>query len=216
MKSHLKHRIKNPINNWLDTCALQIDDELIRRFRELSESLWEVNGFNSEQFAQAEVIPLVASAAEIDDEGAFKAATTEAVTADFEKLLGDIEFTMSLSVTKASLLRAIMVRVKSRCKIKPHIDDTFTGIPHATYRCQLSGETQLTWTDEFGVEKFSPEAKRAVFVPPGTIQEEENTGLNDSIHVIFYMQDKEPSEVAKRLSAEQQSAQEKRLHNKIY
>jgi uncharacterized RmlC-like cupin family protein len=200
----------------LDVFTLPVDDELVRRFKELSESLWEVNGFNSGQFAQAEVIPLVASAAEIDDEGAFRAATTEAVTADFEKLLGDIEFTMSLSVAKASFLRAIMVRVKSRCKIKPHIDDTFTGIPHAIYRCQLSGKTQLQWTDDVGVEKFSPKAKQAVYVPPGMIQEEENTGLNDSIHVIFYMQDKVAGDIAKELLLKQQLAQEQQAHRKIY
>ena len=217
MKDLLESFIKTPRSSKLDTCVIPIDDELIRRFRELSEDLWDINKFNSEQFEQAEVIPLVASAAEIDDEGAFKTATTEAVTSDFEKLLGNIEFTMSLSVNQASILRAAMVRVKSKCKIKPHIDDTFTGIPHSIYRCQLVGDMDLTWTYDLGIEdKFTPEAKRAIFVPPGTIQEEENRGLNDSIHLILYMQPRIADDVMKTLVLNQQLTKEQNAHKKIY
>lgn len=217
MISYLKKRIQNPLGDSLNTCVLAIDDELIRRFRELSEDLWSINKFNADQFKEAEVIPLVASAAEIDDEGAFRTVTTEAVSSDFERLLGNIEFVMALSINQASLLRSVMIRVKSKCKIKPHIDDTFAGIPHSVYRCQLSGDISLNWTSDLGgSHSFIPEVKRAVYVPPGTIQEEENLGLNDSIHLIMYMQNKVADNAMKTLAEKQRLGWDKEGHNKLY
>lgn len=218
MKDFLLDRIKAPQVPFVESFYAPIDDSLIRKFRELSEDLWEINQFNSPQFSEAEVIPLVASAAEIDDEGRFKAATTQAVTSDFEKLLGDIEFTMSLSTNNSSLLRAVMVRLKPKCKIYPFIDSTFSGIPHSLYRCQLSGESKITLYDEdlVKVKSFSSKVKRFYYMYENCITSEENEGLNDSIFLLCYMQPRIVDEKAKKLVLNNQIKFEKENHKKSF
>lgn len=218
-QTQLEEQLKSPVLNAINFIGVPLSDRIIKRFRELSEDLWTVNKFNAGPFSEAEVIPLIASAGEIDDEGAFKTYATHAVTSDFEELLGNLEFTLAFSVNKASILRAIMVRLKAGKKIPKHIDDTFLGIPHEIYRCQIVGGSSLSFYDkETGLlyARLIQEEKTAIHIQGGTIQSEENNSLADSIHLILYMQARMPDEIQRNLGQKKQQELEVASHRKVY
>lgn len=218
-RTQLEEQLKSPALNAINFISVPLSDKIIKRFRELSEDLWIVNKFNAGPFAEAEVIPLIASAGEIDDEGAFKTYATHAITSDFEELLGNLEFTLAVSVNKASILRAIMVRLKSGKKISKHIDDTFRGVPHEIYRCQIVGGSTLSFYDEkteLPTVSLAQEEKTAIHIQSGTIQSEENSSLSDSIHLILYMQARMPDEIQRNLGQKNQQELEIASHRKIY
>ena len=191
--------------NKVSVCQVPERPKITRRFRELSEDFWSVQQFSSPQFAEAEVIPLIAPSGELTDEGAYRTFMTDAVSTDVSTLMDSIETTFNLSSIFCSILRCVLVRVKSGKKIYPHIDDTFLGTDHEIYRMQLVSSTDKPfWTlrDELGndlcVNPTRYEMKR---LGQSIIQSEENPGLNDNIHALIYIQRVTATQELDRLTA---------------
>ena len=181
-----------------------VDPKITRKFREMSESLWEVQQLISPQFAEVESLPLVTPSDELVDDITYNVHYTEAVTVAVSTLMKRIETYFQMRGMFGSILRCVLIRVKSGKQIYPHIDDTFLGIPHDIYRMQLVSSSNKDWwsyTDEHGREiKTSPVVNQMKPIPKGSIQSEENVGLNDNIHALIYLQRTSAKEELRKLT----------------
>lgn len=201
-------------------CQVPLPPEATRKFRELSESFWEIQEFASPQFAEAEVIPLLTPTGELDDEGAYRVLMTDAVDAPFEKLLDSLETIFQVKSIFGTILRCVLVRVKSGKRIYPHIDDTFLGTDHEIYRMQIVSASEqhfYQFTDSSGeTYKGSPHENELMLIPQGSVQQEENPGLNDNIHAIIYFQRTTATEELEKVVSEREKKIETAAHKKVY
>jgi hypothetical protein len=201
-------------------CQVPLPPEATKKFRELSESFWELQEFASPQFAEAEVIPLLTPTGELDDEGAYKVLMTEAVDAPFEKLLDALETVFQVKSIFGSILRCVLVRVKSGKKIYPHIDNTFLGTDHEIYRMQIVSASEKPFYQFTGsggeINEGSPHNNELMRIPRGAIQQESNPGLNDNIHAIVYFQRQTASEELTKMVADRDRKIETAAHKKVY
>ena len=201
-------------------CQVPLPPEATRKFRELSESFWEIQEFASPQFAEAEVIPLLTPTGELDDEGAYRVLMTDAVDAPFEKLLDSLETIFQVKSIFGTILRCVLVRVKSGKRIYPHIDDTFLGTDHEIYRMQIVNASEqpfYQFTDSSGeTYKGSPHVNELMLIPQGSVQQEENPGLNDNIHAIIYFQRTTATEELEKVVSEREKKIETAAHKKVY
>jgi hypothetical protein len=201
-------------------CQVPLPPEATKKFRELSESFWELQEFASPQFAEAEVIPLLTPTGELDDEGAYKVLMTEAVDAPFEKLLDALETVFQVKSIFGSILRCVLVRVKSGKKIYPHIDNTFLGTDHEIYRMQIVSASEKPFYQFTGsggeINEGSPHNNELMRIPRGAIQQESNPGLNDNIHALVYFQRQTASEELAKMVADRDRKIETAAHKKVY
>lgn len=181
-----------------------VDPKITRKFREMSESLWEVQHLISPQFSEVESLPLVTPSGELADDITYNVHYTEAVNVAVSTLMNRIETYFQLRGLFGTILRCVLIRVKSGKQIYPHIDDTFLGTPHDIYRMQLVSSSDKEWwsyTDRLGMEKkLSPVVNQMRPIPKGSIQSEENVGLNDNIHALIYLQRTSAAQELKKLT----------------
>lgn len=201
-------------------CQVPLPPEITKKFRELSESFWELQEFASPQFAEAEVIPLLTPTGELDDEGAYRVLMTEAVDAPFEKLLDALETVFQVKSIFGSILRCVLVRVKSGKRIHPHIDNTFLGTDHEIYRMQIVSASEKPFFQFTGsggeIHEGSPHNNELMRIPRGAVQQESNPGLNDSIHAIVYFQRHTANEELAKMVADRDRKIETADHKKVY
>lgn len=212
--------LKTEKNKLVSFCQVPLPPEATRKFRELSESFWELQEFASPQFAEAEVIPLLTPTGELDDEGAYRVLMTSAVDAPFAKLLDSLETVFQIKSVFGKVLRCVLVRVKSGRRIYPHIDDTFLGTDHEIYRMQIVSASEkpfYQFTESNGATfKGSPHENELMLIPRGSVQEESNPGLNDNIHAIIYFQRTTATEELAKVVSEREKKIETASHKKIY
>ena len=124
----------------------------------------------------------------------FKVNMTDAVELPFETLLARAEGSLNLGGVYGQVLRALLVRVKSRKKIYPHIDNTFSDLDCELYRMQIykSNDEKFLKVDDL---EICPEVGILLRIPKGSVVSEENTGLNDNIHLMLYFKRKSASKV---------------------
>lgn len=202
-------------------CQVPLPPETTRKFRELSESFWELQEFASPQFAEAEVIPLLTPTGELDDEGAYRVLMTDAVDAPFEKFLDSLETIFQIKSIFGTILRCVLVRVRSGKRIYPHIDDTFLGTDHEIYRMQIVNASeqpfyQFVCPNGTTFFKGSPHENELMLIPHGSVQQEENPGLNDNIHAIIYFQRTTATEELEKVVSEREKKIETAAHKKVY
>ena len=190
--------------NQIDSLGGHVPEEEIRKFRELKESFWELQEFGSGPFQEAEPLPLIFPDFEMDINSArFKVNMTDALELPFETLLARVEGSLNLSGVYGQVLRALLVRVKSRKQIYPHIDETFSDLDCELYRMQIyrSNDDSFLKVDDL---EICPEVGSLLRIQKGSVVSEENTGLNDNIHLMLYFKRKSASKVlAEEVAGEQ-------------
>lgn len=177
----------------VDHAVIPVHEKSIKKYRELSESLWEIQQFDpSGPFREAECIPIVTPSAEITENATYRKHITEGADSVFQKLLEDLETALAQAAIHSDILRCVLIRVKKGCKIYPHIDTTFSNLNVVIYRMQLVSSSKKPFVrvlTKKGREKFySPPIGELVRIPNDALQEEENVGLNDNIHLLVYTQ----------------------------
>ena len=133
----------------------------------------------------------------------FKVNMTDALELPFETLLARVEGSLNLSGVYGQVLRALLVRVKSRKQIYPHIDETFSDLDCELYRMQIyrSNDDSFLKVDDL---EICPEVGSLLRIQKGSVVSEENTGLNDNIHLMLYFKRKSASKVlAEEVAGEQ-------------
>ena len=168
-----------------------IPEEEVRKFRELKEKLWEIQQFGPGPFEEAEALPLICPDFEMSyDQVKF----TEALDLPFKTFLYRAESALNLNGVHGQILRAVLVRVKSRKSIKKHKDVTFPDADCQVWRMQVykSNDEDFLQVDD---EKFSPMPGILYEIPRGAVVSEENTGLNDNIHLLLYLKSQSASEI---------------------
>ena len=179
----------------MNSISGHIPEEEIRKFRELKESLWEIQQFGDGPLEEADALPLVCSHLEMSSENAAgKVTITEALDLPFEKFLQRVDQTLNFNGVHGRIIRALLVRVKSRKQIYPHRDATFSDLDCDLYRMQVykSNDSDFLNIDDL---KISPEVGTLYEIPKGSVISEENTGLNDNIHLLLYFKRQSGSEV---------------------
>lgn len=189
----------------VDTVDVPLSDKSIKKYRELSESLWEIQGFDPEgPYREAECIPIIAPTHEITEGGIYETVITDAADSLFQELLENLETSLAINAIHCNILRCLLVRVKKGCQIYPHVDLTFNGIHTEAYRMQIVRSSdkpfvkmlEKTSGEEVGL---APEIGLLRRVPNGVLQAEENIGLDDNIHLLLYTQPKSGQESLKEL-----------------
>ena len=168
-----------------------IPEEEIRKFRELKENLWEIQQFGPGPFEEVEALPLICPDFEMSSD---QIKFTEALDLPFKTFLYRAESALNFQGIHGQILRALLVRVKSRKSIKPHKDVTFPDLNCKMWRMQVyrSNEEDFLKVDDL---KFSPMPGILYEIPRGSVISEENTGLNDNIHLLLYFKEQSASEI---------------------
>jgi hypothetical protein len=192
---------------FVDNSVVPIQDKSIKKYRELSESLWEIQQFDpSGPFREAECIPLVTPSSEITENATYQKHITAGADAVFQKLLENLELALSQAAIHSDILRCVLIRVKKGCKIYPHIDTTFPDLNVIIYRMQLVSSSKepfvRTLTKKGKELYYSPEIGILDRIPTEALQAEENIGLNDNIHLLVYTQPSTGHEALKIVSGQ--------------
>lgn len=189
------HESKNPKDS-VDSVQVPLPEQSRKKYRELSESLWEIQSFDPfGPYREAECIPIIAPTVEVTEGAKYRTYMTNAADVVFTDLLERLEASLALSANHCEILRCLLVRVKKGCQIYPHVDHTFDGIDHRLYRMQIVRSSEKPFYKQFNRHSkqelhFAPELNMLHKIPPDTLVAEENLGLNDNIHLLIYTQPK--------------------------